>query len=50
MRMKTAAHALLTTSRSIEDIASSVGFKNRHHFTRLFRQHFHLGPAAYRKK
>jgi AraC-like DNA-binding protein len=50
MRMKTAAHALLTTSRSIEDIASSVGFKNRHHFTRLFRQHFHLGPATYRKK
>ena len=50
MRMKTAAHALLTTSRSIEDIASSVGFKNRHHFTRVFRQHFHFGPAAYRKK
>ncbi len=49
-RMKAAAHALLTTSRSIDDIAASVGFKNRHHFTRVFARHFHCGPAAYRKR
>lgn len=49
-RMKTAAHALLTTTRSIDDIAAAVGFKNRHHFTRIFTRHFHCGPAAYRKK
>jgi len=48
-RMKTAAHALLTTARSIEDIAAATGFKNRHHFTRVFQQHFQTGPAAYRK-
>lgn len=48
-RMKSAAHALLTTPRSIDDIAAAVGFKNRHHFTRVFTQHFHCGPAGYRK-
>jgi AraC-like DNA-binding protein len=48
-RMKTAAHALLTTPRSIDDVAASVGFRNRHHFTRVFTQHFHRGPAAYRR-
>lgn len=49
-RMKYAAHALLTTPRSIDDIAAAVGFKNRHHFTRVFTRHFHCGPAAYRKR
>lgn len=48
-RMKSAAHLLLTTSRSIDDLAATVGFKNRHHFTRVFTQHFQCGPAAYRK-
>lgn len=48
-RIKTAAHALLTTPHSIDAIAAATGFKNRHHFSRVFSRHFHCGPAAYRK-
>jgi len=48
-RMTAAARALLTTTCSIDDVATSVGFRNRHHFSRVFSQHFHCGPAAYRK-
>lgn len=49
IRLKTAAHALLTSTRSIEDIAASVGFRNRHHFSRVFARQFHCGPATYRR-
>ncbi|MFN0130021.1 MAG: AraC family transcriptional regulator [Verrucomicrobiales bacterium] len=34
--MKDAAHDLRTTPRRIDDIAAAVGFKDRHHFTRVF--------------
>ncbi|MBE9047853.1 helix-turn-helix transcriptional regulator [Pleurocapsales cyanobacterium LEGE 10410] len=29
-------------------ICQEVGFKNQSHFTRVFRQHFHITPKAYR--
>lgn len=48
-RMTAAARALLTSPCSIDAIAASVGFKNRHHFSRVFARYFHCGPAAYRK-
>ncbi len=49
-RMKHAAHALLMSPQSIEEVATATGFRNRHHFSRVFRQHFHVGPAEYRRR
>jgi AraC-like DNA-binding protein len=49
-RIRTAAHSLARTTRSIDEIAAATGFKNRHHFSRVFKQHFHCGPAAYRRR
>jgi len=38
------------TTLSIDDIAESVGFKNRYHFSRIFKAVTATSPAAFRKK
>lgn len=47
-RVAAAAQAIGFTDRSIEDIARSLGFANRFYFTRVFKQHLGVPPAAYR--
>lgn len=49
-RISLAAEALTFTDQTIEQIAQSCGFPNRFYFTRVFRQHMSLPPAAYRQQ
>lgn len=49
-RINHACHLLAFTDQSIEEIASIVGFTNRHHFSRVFAQQIRCGPAAFRKR
>ncbi len=48
-RLDIAAELLLTTSDSVEYIASSVGFRNKNSFHREFKKRFGLTPNEYRK-
>lgn len=48
-RVAVAAERLLFTDQSIESIAESVGFPNRHYFSRVFAQKMGLPPASYRR-
>lgn len=47
-RIEQACIFLHYTDWSIETIAERVGFSDRYHFTRVFRQHREIGPAGYR--
>lgn len=45
------SRALLeTTNKSIEEIATLVGFENSENFYRLFKKTFNLTPGQYRKQ
>lgn len=47
-RLREACRRLRFTDESIEAIAESCGFPNRHYFTRIFSAGMGLGPAAFR--
>ena len=47
--MEEAAHRLLHTGDTIEQIAEQVGFPNRAQFYRVFQQYYHTTPSGYRK-
>jgi AraC-like DNA-binding protein len=47
-RIREASRLLTLTDRSIEEVAESVGYTNRHHFTRVFTQHIGRPPAQFR--
>jgi AraC-like DNA-binding protein len=47
-RIREASRLLTLTDRSIEEIAESVGFANRHHFTRVFKNHVGQPPVHFR--
>lgn len=49
-RLARAVQSLVSTDTPIEAIAEAVGFANRFHFSRLFRQHLGESPAAYRSR
>ena len=48
-RIQEACRLLTLTADPIEKIAETVGFANRHHFTRVFRQYTGEGPAQFRR-
>lgn len=48
-RIAVAAERLLFSDETIESIAESVGFPNRHYFTRVFTAKMGLPPASYRR-
>lgn len=48
LRLGRAGVLLLTTSRSVLDIALDCGFQSHEVFTRAFRKRFGITPAAYR--
>lgn len=50
MRLHDACLKLTTTSMSIADIATSVGFYDHSTFTRQFSKHMEIKPVQYRKK
>lgn len=47
-RLEKAKTLLRQRDLPIAFICQEVGFKNQSHFTRVFRQHFHITPKAYR--
>jgi AraC-like DNA-binding protein len=47
-RLRRAAELLVSTDRSIDQIAATCGFANRYYFTRVFSQHMGCPPARYR--
>ncbi len=48
VRLEHARNALMTTQRSIADIALEAGFYDQSHFTNAFRRHFGITPAQLR--
>lgn len=49
-RLKRAKSLLETTSKSIGDIVFESGFCNSSHFSRIFRERFHLSPSEAQKR
>ena len=48
-RMKKARALLKETRRSVESIATEVGYENVEHFNRLFKKSYGMTPVQYRK-
>jgi transcriptional regulator GlxA family with amidase domain len=50
MRIRRAAEYLRQSGEiSVEQIARRVGFNSRSHFSRTFKDHFGVSPAAFRE-
>lgn len=47
-RLNQAVYLLLTTSLSVEDIISAVGYENTSYFHRMFKNKYGMTPKAYR--
>jgi AraC-like DNA-binding protein len=50
VRLEEATRRLLHTDQTVAMIAQATGFANPNHFCRVFRQHFHLSPGAFRQQ
>lgn len=48
-RIAVSASLLVSSHESIDQIAERVGFHDRFHFSRMFREHLGIPPAAYRR-
>lgn len=48
-RIATGAQRLIESSHTIDQIAESVGFTDRFHFSKAFKARLGISPAAYRK-
>ena len=48
-RVALAAHQLINSQLTIEEIAAASGFNDRFHFSKVFKQRLHMPPVAYRK-
>jgi AraC family transcriptional regulator len=49
LRVEHARRELMTTSRSLADIAHSAGFADQAHLSRVFRQLTGVTPGAFRR-
>ncbi|MBW5444814.1 response regulator [Cohnella sp. CFH 77786] len=50
IRMSKARELLLQTHKKVYEIAGDVGYDNSVHFSQLFKEHFGLAPAEYKKR
>jgi signal transduction histidine kinase/ligand-binding sensor domain-containing protein/FixJ family two-component response regulator len=50
MRLKKAAVLLQTTDKNVNEVAYTVGFSDRSHFSKSFTKHFGVTPAQYQKE
>ena len=49
LRIQKAQQRLLTTNDSIAEIARDVGIENVFHFSKIFKNKFHMSPLHYRQ-
>ena len=49
MKVRQADEWLLTTDRTVEDIASSLGFSSLFHLSRAYKELFGVSPTQARK-
>jgi AraC-like DNA-binding protein len=49
-RLQLGARALMSSDRSVAEIASEVGYETEASFNRSFKRHFHLPPGRYRRR
>ena len=49
IRLERAEHLLVSTDKSIEAIADSVGYHNKGYFYKLFQEKYEETPASYRR-
>lgn len=49
-RLKIAHDLLLSTDRSIAEIASAVGFEDASYFSEVFKKHYHTVPTKFRSE
>jgi AraC family transcriptional regulator of arabinose operon len=49
LKMDTAKHLLLNSTRTIRSVAESLGFEDELYFSRLFKRRVGMPPGAYRK-
>lgn len=50
LQLESAALALITTSRSVLDVALAAGFESHEGFSRVFSSHFGASPKAFRTR
>ena len=50
MRMEKAKELLITTEKSITDVATETGFQSIHYFSRTFKKKENMTPHDYRVK
>ncbi len=49
LRLENAAQRLRTTSLNLKDIAENAGYQTEQAFSKAFKKHFSVSPAAYRR-
>lgn len=49
IRMEAAAHLLLTSERSLQQIAEQVGYPDAHTLSRSFKKHYGYAPSRYKE-
>lgn len=47
-RLQRAAHMLINTEKSIQEIAEGCGFDDNSYFSKLFKKKYHVTPHDYR--
>lgn len=50
LRMEYAEHMLMTTNSKVKEVAKQSGFGDYHHFSKVFKKMYGMGPAKYRKE
>lgn len=50
LRMTNAQYLLEQSANNVSEIANIVGYDNPLYFSRLFKKHFGVSPAQYRKQ
>lgn len=50
LRLHHASYLLQDVNLSITEIATRVGYDNLYHFSKIFKQRFHLSPKKFREK